>query len=77
MIAPDWLMLMEIFCPLTFPETFGPVPVPVTEPTPEHSELEARRLPVTELLDWLKKPIKTTGLVALRVTCQLPETKPP
>jgi hypothetical protein len=77
MIAPDWLRLRETFCPLTVPETFCPVPVPVTEPTPAQFEFEARRkLPVTELLDWLKKPVKTTGVVASRVTCQLPETKP-
>jgi len=70
-VAPDSSRLKETLCPLT---------VPVTEATPEQFEIKASsRLPVTELLDWLKKPEKTTAepLEPVRVISQLPAAEAP
>src|SRR5215469_4348714 len=75
MTAPDSLRLRETFCPLTAPERFCPVPVPLTPPTPEQPEVKGKTmLPVTELPDWVKKPVRTMAVEVppFKVTCQLP-----
>jgi hypothetical protein len=47
-LSPNWSMDKETFCPVIDP---------VIGVTPGHGEPEMR-LPVTELPDWIKKPVR-------------------